>query len=497
MDKKHIKLTIAGFIVLLIGLVGVSFAFFNYTKTGTANNVRTGRIYFNTSEGTALNITSMFPMTSTEAGNANLDSLTIGIVGDTNYQSGEEFEITLVDVNNTINGKEVPISFIATYEENTGETIGSSSATYFTSRNSKDATIYKLNTSGKVEEGKQVLVGYIDNGVNGINGTLTIKAYVDADRVSISDTYPSGPRYAISSNLTTNQVNRCVYYYAPINGTEAFCRGTGSITGPTGDPITFLEVLNDGYSSPQDINYLLNQGIIYLVEEYGTDDNWVNGRVVLTTTEWNSLTTNPIGFKVKVESNDGIWVTPQIDSCVGCKYLYHSVDIEDKSTYLFTTWNYAGEDNEGYMIPATPSVVTTGLYNNYLDLINTTGKNIFLGVKLNGNNQVTDVYVCGIKGNVPFCLKGSLWPTLGGTDTPAIYAANIRLLQSSSLYNNTCVSQYTDSNAEIPGEATSCFSQDLILGASSVGEVRTKEGNSMCATFYEGSFGCADNLNGG
>ena len=40
-----------------------------------------------------------------------------------------------------------------------------------------------------------------------------------------------------------------------------------------------------------------------------TTDEWVNGRVVLTTTEWNELgTTKPISFKIKVEANEGIWV---------------------------------------------------------------------------------------------------------------------------------------------------------------------------------------------
>ena len=80
MDEKHVKLSVIGFAILLIGLVGVSFAFFNYTRTGSANNIRTGRIYFNAEQGLALNLTNVFPMTNSETGTANLDSVTLGIL---------------------------------------------------------------------------------------------------------------------------------------------------------------------------------------------------------------------------------------------------------------------------------------------------------------------------------------------------------------------------------------------------------------------------------
>jgi hypothetical protein len=46
-----------------------------------------------------------------------------------------------------------------------------------------------------------------------------------------------------------------------------------------------------------------------------TTNNWANGRVVLTSTEWNNIQTNGISFQVKVVSNDGIWV----DKPVLCK----------------------------------------------------------------------------------------------------------------------------------------------------------------------------------
>ena len=40
----------------------------------------------------------------------------------------------------------------------------------------------------------------------------------------------------------------------------------------------------------------------------GTTNEWVDGRTVFTTTEWNSLQQNGVSFQVKVEANEGIWV---------------------------------------------------------------------------------------------------------------------------------------------------------------------------------------------
>ncbi len=255
MNNKKQTFMIIGIFALILTLTSVTYAFFNYTRTGGLNNLGTGTISFNTIEGPALNMTNLFPMTSEEAGEANLDSLTIDIEGNTTYSGGEEYVISLVDINNTINGKEVPMNYIASYVAKENETIGTNNGdSYWEDRNDQDANIYVLYNEGKIIEDKHVLVGYIDNDGTGISGTLTIKAYIDADRIAISDTY---------------------YENAPAPSPSA-----APITGP-----------NDAY---------------------GTSIEWVNGRVVLTTEEWNSIQSNPISFKVRAESNEGIWAKEQL-----------------------------------------------------------------------------------------------------------------------------------------------------------------------------------------
>ena len=235
--NKKIVILIVGIVVMLIVLLGGTYAFFNYTRTGPLNNLGTGRISFNSEQNGTLNLTNIFPMTSSEVDEANLDSVTVVITGDTTYADGEEFEIKIVDVTNTVNGKKIPINYIATYAANNGGTIGTVSNTYWTSRESKNANVYLLNGNGKVRENKRVLVGYIKSGETGVNGTLSIKAYVDADRIAISDTY---------------------------DGTES--------------------------------------------DNMGTRREWVNDRTVFTTEEWNSFSSTPISFKIRVESNEGIWI---------------------------------------------------------------------------------------------------------------------------------------------------------------------------------------------
>ncbi len=107
----------------------------------------------------------------------------------------------------------------------------------------------------------------------------------------------------------------------------------------------------------------------------------------------------------------------------------------------------AGYDSENNLAPLTPTVLTSGIYDNYEELIATTGKNYFLGVKLNNNNEVTNAYACGVKDDVPFCIEGE--------GSGSKYIENQTLLQSTNLYNNTCV-LYPDSETDYGYDYVQC-----------------------------------------
>ena len=462
-NKKKIIIPIIIVIVIILTALGTTIAFFNYTRTGSLNNLGTGRIYFNSTQSGSLNITNVFPMTSSEAGNAELDTVTIGIVGDTTYSDGEEFEITLVDVTNTINNKKIPINYIATYTPVSGKSIGTESNDYWNARNSKNADIYILNEAGEVKEGKQVLVGFIKNSNSGIEGTLTIKAYIDADRIAISDTYPTGSVYKVNDSMTSEEVNYCISFFSNINVevTEAFCRGTAAIDG-----YTFQEWLDSGNLLGYESNDLEEHGVIKYLGENGTTNDWVNGRTVLTTTEWNNLQSTPISFKIRAESNEGIWVEPNgtIKSCKGCKFIY--------TGEMYTTWNDQSQ---------TPTVLTTGLYDNYEELIETTGRRTFLGVKLNNNNEITNAYACGIYGDEPFCIEG--------TSDGSKYSANQSLINGSNLWNNTCT---IGSNYIECGGGSARASSD---GSVSVEYYQIAVSSTICQVSSSGTMFCSVHSN--
>ena len=84
-NSKQAVLSIVGIAVLVIAVVGVSFAFFTYSKAGTKNNtLTTGSIFFNFTEGNAINLTNEFPRSDTSGKALSADNnaaLTFHVLG--------------------------------------------------------------------------------------------------------------------------------------------------------------------------------------------------------------------------------------------------------------------------------------------------------------------------------------------------------------------------------------------------------------------------------
>ena len=315
-SNKKILLTTIAIAILVVLVSGVTFAFFNYARTGVSNVLKVGRIYFNTSQNGNINLTNVFPITSEELENDtnNHDSVEITITGDTTYSGGIEYLVSLVNVNNTVNNKKIPVKF--NIEE---ENIGTSNDNYYTSRGG-NTSIYSISNSGEIREGKYMLAGYIAPGQTGIDGTIEITAFVDKDKIAITDTYSTlEPNYAPDPNMSNDALNYCINYFTQLWGQEqegqtvrpgetyeAFCRGTGTNWG-----YTFIYELNNDYFNSSEIDAFVNNGILIDTNPYvgDTTDEWINGRTVFTTDEWNSFkNNNAISFKIKVEANEGIWV---------------------------------------------------------------------------------------------------------------------------------------------------------------------------------------------
>ena len=304
--NKQVMFAIIGVAVLVIGLVGVTYAFFNYTRTGSANQIKTGQIYFNAEQGDTVTLSDLFPITvedgtTVDASTPGVGSLKLHITGDTTYEEGVEYLIEAVDV--TGNGETaLPISIAISYaatEPASGQdpnVIGTADDDYFTNRGGSDSR-YKLLSTGSITEGEDILVGYIAPGNTGIDGELTILAYLDARNIAITDTYPEKTVYTV--NTTGYIAATCE---TALNGNE----NASTICATT----TSLQTELDSTSStltPAQITALENAG---LVTEYtdGTTSTWVNGRTVFTTEQWNALQATGVSFKIKATANEGTWV---------------------------------------------------------------------------------------------------------------------------------------------------------------------------------------------
>ena len=358
-QNKKLLLTIIGVVMLIVATVGVTYAFFNYTRTGGSNVVKTGRISFSTSESGVINLTNAFPVRSDQAANDNINTrtLSITVTGDTDYAEGLEYLVTAADVHmTTVGSKPVPLNIeigvhpistaVNALDLGTAET-----GDFYTLDDSyTTANKYKIlyDESEPLTEGERLLVGYIapnstPGTASGVAGIITIKAYFDANRIAITDT-------------------------------------------------------------------LVGEG-----EGNGTTTTWLAGRTRFTTTEWNALTSSGLSFKIKVESNEGKWVeapvVPTIASCPNCVYKYTTTKL---------AYGLSGDELQASEVSTNYNdVITTSGKQWFLGLIlenGTSGKitrAFACGIKgtdyLNNEEQTP-----GVNAGTAFCVEGS---TDGSTST--------------------------------------------------------------------------------
>lgn len=379
--KKQMYTVIGAFLLVML-LTTVTYAFFNYTRTGVANNIRTGRIYFNAEQGDTVTLSDLFPITASGEvtdQTPGVGSLSIHVTGDTTYEEGIEYLVKAVDVSNSSGGASLPISIAISYEAASGEgnTIGQADNSYFTNRGG-NSSIYKVLSSDSITDDGDLVVGYIAPGATGVDGYITIMAYLDASNIAITDTYPAG-------NVTHYE--------------------------------------SSGETSIEVVDYT-----------DGTSSEWVGDRIVFTTQEWNALQATGVSFKIKVEANEGTWVPepiPTISSCPGCKFIYTSSNI-----------NFGGANNPN----ATAVSSLTGVTNDYrtlnknffLGFTETQDEKIdrIYACGIKGENPNL---------GVAFCIEGGLGDSSGGdlATRTASYNSNVALLNDSStgLWQGTCTNE--------------------------------------------------------
>ena len=261
-QSKQILLSVIGEAILVVAVVGVSFAFFNYTRTGAANQVSTGKIKFVSEQEGSITISNVFPLTSeqltteiakTTVGNAaydenyvpNFAEVVVTIKGETTYSQGLDYRVTAaaVDFETNATGTNATNVTLPVNVTVTAANLGTDVGTGAISGNTDQVKVHSYTSTTPLANGDTLAEGHIAptadaNAFTGerLTGTLTIRAYLDSGTLAITDTYAGA-------------------------GNEA-------------------------------------------TDQNGTTDSWVGTRTVITTDQWNSLASSPLSFKVKVESKE-------------------------------------------------------------------------------------------------------------------------------------------------------------------------------------------------
>jgi surface protein len=219
------------FIVSIVAVVGASYAFFNFTRTGEVNLLSTGTISF-TSNYEGVELGNVFPISidDVDTDDVNVATIELSINGYTDYEKGLYYKVTAQDVHSTIH---------STYE-NWDYTI----LNIVPSSTGLDNVMLKEYTwAADIEDDSVLAYGKIEPNTQ-VNGKITFKVFLCTEYLAISDT----------------------------------------------------------------INYDENTQEFVPTDEYGTTEEWIEGpegwRVYMTTEEWNNLATNPLSFKIKVETID-------------------------------------------------------------------------------------------------------------------------------------------------------------------------------------------------
>ncbi len=195
-NSKQTILSIVGIAILVIAVVGVSFAFFTYSRTGTKNNViTTGSIVFEYEEDTesALNLTNQFPQTDTAGANnakfkfdvkgtvpttANPISYKVYVVRGANDDEKTRFADSEISIKATV---------AAHSEEVNNETVTSSTNGFVEIPYQTAGPLTNIANTSTNPKGIQIAHGTISNTGDAQQHDYTLTMWVN-NTVTISDT---------------------------------------------------------------------------------------------------------------------------------------------------------------------------------------------------------------------------------------------------------------------------------------------------------------------
>lgn len=222
-NSKQILLSVLGIVILVIVVLGISFAFFSYTKTGSSNNVvQTGEVSLAFTESATISLTNQFPTLDSAAvisgSNNDVTAMNFSVTGYYSASTGT-IDYTIYAINgDTVNNRtnrlqdsEINIKLTPS----SGTTLVNNYAGPTTSSgNANPVAVSSLSTDAN---GKILAVGRINHGTISANPQIdsySLIMYVN-DTVRISDnqltvkftgahTETSATKYCASQRVFTN-----------------------------------------------------------------------------------------------------------------------------------------------------------------------------------------------------------------------------------------------------------------------------------------------------
>ena len=204
-NSKQAVLSIVGIAILVIAVVGVSFAFFTYSKEGTTNNViTTGQISFAYNEVNNITLTNQFPKTPTE-GKQN-DTFEFNVTGTLPSTSGAvNYTVTAIAGNTEADKVRMKDSDINLYVTATND--GTVTGGYDGANGA---------VAGNSTRGFQIASGTIPADGTEHTHDYTLTMWVN-ESVTISDTDTSADYCASEECADDREVYSNLYYSLKVN----------------------------------------------------------------------------------------------------------------------------------------------------------------------------------------------------------------------------------------------------------------------------------------
>jgi len=124
-NKKTLILSILGVLVLVIAVVGVSFAMYSFSATGTKNNViQTGSVSISFDKKSVVNLTNQYPMSDAKGVEQENGKLEYDVVANLNGTMTVNYKLTISDI---VAGDTLTAEYI---KFNLAKSVGEGEATY-------------------------------------------------------------------------------------------------------------------------------------------------------------------------------------------------------------------------------------------------------------------------------------------------------------------------------------------------------------------------------